>query len=170
MDRRPLTRRALTGATIAVIAIAALSGCDLLPGPGAGDPSSTDPSPEPTPTAPLEEGTTEVQLAVGESAQISLGSLNPSTGDQWGLISQTDETVADAWIVSGEAVYGPHTPNPRPTGTPSPHAIEITALAPGTTTLRFLYCTRTAIAEGCDQSNGTLDPPVPPQEITVTVR
>ncbi|EWS81003.1 hypothetical protein BF93_00655 [Brachybacterium phenoliresistens] len=117
----------------------------------------------------LEQGTTEVDLAVGESAQISLGEGSQGVGDAWGVVSETDSAVASAEVVMDEEVHGTEQGEDAP-GATMPYAVEVTGLAPGTTTVRVLYCTRSEIAEDCDQSQGTLEPPVDPVEITVTVR
>lgn len=116
-----------------------------------------------------EQGTTEVEIGVGETTQVSLGDGSPGIGDDWGVISQTDDSVVDAEVVLGENVYGATGVEDAP-GSSTPFAVELTGLASGSTQVRVLYCTRTEIADDCDQSIGTLDPPVDPVEIVVTVR
>ncbi len=140
-----------------------LAGCALL---SPGEPGT--PSASPTGTL-LEQGTTEVELGAGELAQVSLGEGSQGIGDAWGVVSQSDDSVAQAEIVMDEEVLGAEEGEDAP-GASMPYAVQITGLAPGTSTVRVLYCTRAEITEGCDQSQGTLEPPVAPIEITVTVR
>lgn len=163
--------RLLTALATALLVAAPLAGCSLA--------DRVEPQPTPTTAPPtarqgtlLPKGTTEVELAVGETVQVSLGQGSPGVGDTWGVVSQTDESTASADVEIGDAVFGtaPGTETPAPVGGSRPYAVELTGVGPGTTTVRVLYCTRAAIAEGCDQSQGTLDPPVDPVEITVTVR
>lgn len=116
----------------------------------------------------LPQGTTEVHLAVGETARVSLGEGSQGVGDDWGVISQTDDAVAEAEVVMDEEVHGTEQGADAP-GASMPYAVELTGEQAGTTTVRVLYCTRTEIAEDCDQSKGTLDAPVDPVEITVVV-
>ncbi|ATG50658.1 hypothetical protein CFK38_03330 [Brachybacterium vulturis] len=151
----PARGRAARALTL-LVGAALLAGCGVLGG-GSGD----DP-------ALLVQGTTEVQLAVGETAQVSLGEGSQGIGDDWGVISQTDATVAEASVVMDEEVFGTDEGQDAP-GASMPYAVELTGRQPGTTTVRVLYCTRTEIAEDCDQSQGTLDAPVAPVEITVVV-
>ncbi|WP_394213882.1 hypothetical protein [Brachybacterium vulturis] len=151
----PARRRAARALTL-LVGAALLAGCGVLGG-GSGD----DP-------ALLVQGTTEVQLAVGETAQVSLGEGSQGVGDDWGVISQTDATVAEASVVMDEEVFGTEDGQDAP-GASMPYAVELTGQQPGTSTVRVLYCTRTEIAEDCDQSKGTLDAPVAPVEITVVV-
>lgn len=117
----------------------------------------------------LPEGTATVELDVGETAQISLGRGTPGVGDDWGVISISDEKVADAGVVLGREVHTDDPGGDQP-GAELPYAVQIDAKAPGTTRVRVLYCTRAKIAENCDQTQGTLKPPVAPREITVRVR
>lgn len=116
----------------------------------------------------LDEGTTEVELEVGQTLQVDLGTWEPSVGDDWGVVSQTAPDVADAEVVMGSSVVGER---PRRDdaagGGDARYAVEITALAPGTTTIRTLHCWRDGIEEGCDQAPNR---PIDPVEITVTVR
>lgn len=151
----PARRRTARALTL-VLGTVLLAGCGVLGGASGDDP------------ALLVQGTTEVQLAVGETAQVSLGEGSQGVGDDWGVISQTDATVAEASVVMDEEVFGTDEGQDAP-GTSMPYAVELTGQQPGTTTLRVLYCTRTEIAEDCDQSQGTLDAPVAPVEITVVV-
>ena len=147
--------RALT----AVAAILLLAGCGVLGGDEGGEDAEAE---------LLAQGTTEVRLAVGETAQVSLGEGSQGVGDDWGVISKTDDAVAEAEVVMGEEVHGTDGDEGAP-GASTVYAVELTGQDPGTTTVRVLYCTRTAIAEECDQSKGTLEPPVDPVEITVVV-
>lgn len=146
------TARALT----TVAAVLLLAGCGVLSGDDGAEGEL------------LAQGTAEVHLAVGETAQISLGEGSQGVGDDWGVVSQTDEAVAAAEVVMGEEVHGTAEAEDAP-GASMPYAVELTGERAGTTTVRVLYCTRAAIAEDCDQSTGTLDPPVDPVEITVVV-
>lgn len=156
-------RRRPSGALGALAATVVLAGCGMLGG------SAEDPTSGPAGGTLHEQGTTEVEIAVGETAQVSLGEGSQGVGDAWGVISQTEESVASADVVLGEDVYGTGGGQDAP-GASMPYAVELTGIEAGTTTVRVLYCTRAEIAEGCDQSKGTLDPPVDPVEITVTVR
>lgn len=168
---RPVTPHRLTtqrhrrssGALGALAATVLLAGCGILGG------SAEDPTSGPAEGTLHDQGTTEVEIAVGETAQVSLGEGSQGVGDAWGVISQTEESVASADVVLDEDVYGTGVGEDAP-GSSMPYAVELTGLDAGTTTVRVLYCTRAEIAEGCDQSKGTLDPPVDPVEITVTVR
>ena len=151
-----------------------LSGCSLLP--SAEEPPEEEPTPstEVTPEGVtlLGEGTTEVDVQAGGVVQVSLPEGSLGVGDYWGVISVADPSVAEAEVAIGEEVYGvaPSTEEPDNTGGTQQFAVEIQALAPGETTVRVLYCTRTReVSEGCDQSHGTLDAPVDPVEIAVRV-
>lgn len=156
MTRCAPARRRPTAVLSGLVLAVTLAGCGLL-------------GPQQEDAVLLEQGTAEVELAVGESAQVSLGEGSQGVGDDWGVVSQTDASVASAEVVMDEEVHGTAEGEQAP-GATMPFAVELTGLAPGTTTVRVLYCTRTEIAEGCDQSHGTLEPPVDPVEITVTVR
>jgi|GEM_PF-5214146 len=48
-------------------------------------------------------------------------------------------------------------------------AVQVKLLQPGLTKVVVQYCTRTTehVTKDCDQSHGTLTPPVKPVEITV---
>lgn len=153
----PAHRRAARALTVVVAAVL-LAGCGVLSG---GDDSDADPE-------LLTQGTAEVQLTVGETAQVSLGEGSQGVGDEWGVVSQTDDTVTTTTVVMDEDVFGAEEGEDAP-GASMPYAVELTGQQPGTTTVRVLYCTRTEIAEGCDQSQGTLEAPVAPVEITVVV-
>lgn len=155
----PVTARRRTGRALAAVAgVMLLAGCGML---GGGNGSGGD-------VELLPEGTTEVQLAVGETAQVSLGEGSQGVGDDWGVVSQTDDAVAEAEVVMDEEVSGTEEGEDAP-GASMPYAVELTGREPGTTTVRVLYCTRAEIAEDCDQSKGTLEAPVAPVEITVVV-
>ncbi|MCS6711768.1 hypothetical protein JSY14_06930 [Brachybacterium sp. EF45031] len=116
----------------------------------------------------LTEGTTSVDVAPGETVQVSLGTGSQGIGDDWGDVSISDDAVATAEVVRGDRVATTSAGSDAPGGE-IPFAVAIEGHAPGTTTVRVLYCTRTAIAEGCDQSKGTKEAPVAPAELTVTV-
>lgn len=116
----------------------------------------------------LDVGTTEVELEVGQSLQVDLGWWSPGVGDDWGVVSQTAPEIADAEVVMGSGVVGERRRRDDAAGGGDAHyAVEITGLAPGTTTVRTLYCWRDGIEEGCEQAPNT---PIDPVEITVTVR
>ena len=116
----------------------------------------------------LDVGTTEVELEVGQTLQVDLGSWTPGVGDDWGVVSQTVPEVADAEVVMGSDVVGERRRRDDAAGGgDARYAVEITGLAPGTTTVRTLHCWRDGIAEGCAQEPNS---PVDPVEITVTVR
>ena len=112
------------------------------------------------------EGTSEVRVGVGQRAQVDLGIGSPSVGDDWGIVSQTDPSVASADIVSSRSVIG-GTPA-GPPGSSYSFAVEFIGRAPGRSTIRVLHCGRTRIAEGCDQKMSSRGE-IPPQEITVIV-
>lgn len=115
----------------------------------------------------LPQGTREVTVQVGETAQVSLGWINPSIGDIWSVYEVNPEGIAAAKVVKGENVVGGSSPDAPGSGTFG--AVEIMGEKAGTTTVTVLYCTRTEVEPGCDQSLGTLTPPVEPLEIEVTV-
>ncbi|MGP9694154.1 hypothetical protein ACT3TZ_05990 [Brachybacterium sp. AOP25-B2-12] len=138
-------------------------------GAAACDPGS-DPTPTEGPSTTLAPGTTEVELAVGDTEQVGIGDVSPGIGDAWGVVARSDESVADAEVVLAEKVAGVEKDDatePAEVGRPTEAAVAITGRTPGTTTVRVVYCYRTAMAEGCDQGP---DGPVEPLEITVTVR
>lgn len=154
----PVTGRGRAASALAAMAgILLLAGCGMFGGADGPDEEEL-----------LPQGTTEVHLAVGETAQVSLGEGSQGVGDDWGVISQTDDAVAAAEVVMDEEVFGAEQGEDAP-GASMPYAVELTGEQAGTTTVRVLYCTRTEIAEDCDQSKGTLDAPVEPVEITVVV-
>lgn len=119
----------------------------------------------------LPQGTTAVQVAPGETVQVSLAEGSTGIGDDWGVVAISDDAVVGADVAIGSAVFGqpPPTDDGGASGGTSAFAVELEGLAPGEATVRVLYCTRTKVAEGCDQTQGTLDAPVDPVEITVTV-
>lgn len=169
--RRRLRRTA--GLVGILLAAGALASCGVLPTDR--DPAPTRPT---TGTELLPEGTDRVDLEVGETAQVSLGEGSQGVGDAWGLAEQNDDGVADtggiatAEVVLGDDVVGSSGGDggEEKPGASMTYAVELTGTAPGTTTVRVLYCTRTkTFTEECDQSNGTKEPPVEPVEITVTV-
>lgn len=151
-------RRKLPAILTATVAVLALSGCYLL------DPDL------------LAEGTDEVSLEVGETAQVDLGEWSPGIGDRWGAVPVTngstgehgtvDDGVVTAGVVMNSEVFGVRDRRDRPeAGGSVPHAVELTGLAPGTTTVRIVHCYRVEIAEDCDQGPRDIDP----IELTVTV-
>ena len=158
----------LVAAHVLLAASLTLAGCDLLT-PREG------PTPDQTPTSPeaslLPEGTTEVTVAPGETVQVSLGTGNIGVGDAWDVINETEPDVASADVVTGDAVSGYTTPEESQgaVGDFSPFAVEITGEQAGTSTITVQYCTRTKVAPDCDQTQGTLDAPVDPIDVTVTV-
>lgn len=157
-----------------------LGGCGVLGGDEPTDPPVPDqPTAQQTSASEvegtlLEEGTTEVELSVGEIVQVSLGSGSPGIGDDWGVISQTEDGVVDAEVVSGGSVIDgggdARGDDGEAPGSETPFSVELEGVASGTSTVRVLYCTRSPIEEGCDQDKGTREAPVVPVEITVTVR
>lgn len=166
-------------ATFVAAAAVVVSGCSLL-GAADGEDTTENPPTSATSTRPtpregtlLKQGTTSVTLEVGERVQVSLPRGSLGVGDLWGIGAVGDPDVAVASIAIGERVFGEEpadkdTPAP---GSSSAFAVEIEAVATGTTTVRAIYCTRVhEVSQGCDQSEGTLDPPVKPVEITVRVR
>lgn len=171
--RRSTGKRRSTAVGIIAAAMLALSGCSILGGSGP-EPTTDGPTtqdqdgPTPADVELLPEGTTTVDLAPGESIQVSLGTGNQGIGDDWGVVANSAETVATAEVVRGDdvAVEGAESDAP---GSETPFAVAVDAHTPGTTTVRVLYCTRTKVAEGCDQSKGTKDAPVGPIELTITV-
>lgn len=161
---------------LAVAGAVLLSGCSLLP---VGEDPSTDPSDQATTTqaAPrkgtlLPEGTAAIDVTAGESVQVSLPEGSLGVGDYWGVVSVGDPAIVEADVAIGEEVFGvePASGNTQAPGGTQQFAVEIHGLTAGETTVRVLYCTRTReIEEDCDQSHGTLEPPVEPVEISVRV-
>lgn len=114
---------------------------------------------------PLPLGTTDVELSVGETAQVALGEWSPGVGDGWGVVSQTDEAVLEAVdVFTGGRVFG-ETERDLGDGASLPHAVEVTGAARGVSTVRVIYCYRDTIVEGCDQGPRDIEP----IEITVAV-
>ena len=149
-----------------------MSGCSLLGGEEPPAPSpTTEQSPTPKEGTLLPEGTTEVEVAADETVQVALPEGSLGVGDYWDVVSVADDTIIDADVAIGEDVVGElPSGNDEEVGGSQAFAVEVTGLAPGETTVRVLYCTRTrTVSEGCDQSQGTLEPPVEPVEIRVRV-
>ncbi|MGP9694155.1 hypothetical protein ACT3TZ_05995 [Brachybacterium sp. AOP25-B2-12] len=122
---------------------------------------------------PLPLGTDALTLAVGEEVQVALTAVRPGVGEAWGVVSVDPPDVATAQVVHGAAVTGQDAPEAgrRPlVGGPVATAVAVQALAPGTATVRILFCYRSAIEEGCDQGQAYGLDPVDPVLITVTVR
>ncbi|MGP9538097.1 hypothetical protein ACT3SP_08795 [Brachybacterium sp. AOP43-C2-M15] len=172
--RRTAGVRGRSAAVLLAAAALTLSGCSLL---DSGDPAPppTDPTSEeeatPREGTLLPEGTTEAEVGVGESVQVALPEGSLGVGDYWGVVSVEDPGIAEADVAIGEDVVGE-----RPDGSgdgeggTQAFAIEISGIEAGETTVRVLYCTRTReVSEDCDQSHGTLEPPVEPVEIVVRV-
>lgn len=124
----------------------------------------------------LAEGTDEVSIEVGETAQVDLGEWSPGVGDAWGAVpvaeGDTGENgivnngVVVAGVVMNSEVFGVRERRDGPEGGGSfPYAVELTGVAPGTSTVRIVYCYRTEITEDCDQGPRNIDP----IELTVTV-
>ncbi|MGP9682432.1 hypothetical protein [Brachybacterium sp. AOP3-A1-3] len=124
----------------------------------------------------LAEGTDTVTIEVGETAQVALGEWSPGVGDDWGAVPVTDDSAGEhgavddgvvvADVVMNSEVFGVRERRDGPeAGGSFPYAVELTGVAPGTSTVRLVYCYRTAIAEDCDQGPRDIDP----IEITVTV-
>ncbi|HEX7349781.1 hypothetical protein [Brachybacterium sp.] len=142
--RRPARPLAALGALLA------LSGCYLL---------------EPD---PLPRGTEDVTIEAGETVQVDLGSWSPGVGDDWGVLPQAQEGTLEARVVMNSEVFGVRERRDRPeAGGELPYAVELTGLAPGTSTVRIQYCYRTAITEDCEQRPH--EDRVAPLEIDVTV-
>lgn len=141
-------------------------------------PEEQDPEPPPSSSTPaaegtlLPEGTAEIEIDIGETVQVSLPDGSVGIGDHWGVLAVADPDVADADVAIGSAVFG--APPNRTDGGTEPvqqFAIEVTGTSAGETTVTVLYCTRTReVSEDCDQSQGTLEPPVDPVELIVSVR
>lgn len=164
--RRRATARTALAAAALLVACGALTGCDLL-APGRPDHGpSTSPEPEIPQTYP--EVTRAVTVARGETIRIALPNGNPSVGDQWGVVSSSEPAVAHA-EVHVEPKEKPSPGAPPMVGGPAAFSVQIRGDHPGSTTIRVLYCTRSVIKEGCDQSHGRLKPPVEPREYRVTV-
>ena len=141
-----------------------MSGCALL-----GEEESPTPAPTPREGTLLPEGTTEVEVAADETVQVALPKGSLGVGDYWGVVSVEDDSIIEADVAIGEDVVGelPSDTDEEEGGTQA-FAVEVTGLSPGETTVRVLYCTGTrTVSEGCDQSQGTLEPPVDPVEIRV---
>lgn len=142
----------------AAVAVLTLTGCYLL------DPDL------------LAGGTDEVSIEVGETAQVDLGEWSPGVGDDWGAVpvaegdtgenGTVDDGVVVAGVVMNSEVFGVRDRRDGPeAGGSFPYAVELTGVAPGTSTVRLVYCYRTGIAEDCDQGPRDIDP----IELTVTV-
>ena len=148
-----------------------MSGCSLL---GEEEPPTPAPTTEQSPTPRegtlLPEGTTEVEMAADETVQVALPEGSLGVGDYWDVGSVEDDSIVEADVAIGEDVVGELPSDDEEEGGSQAFAVEVTGLAPGETTVRVLYCTRTrTVSEGCDQSQGTLEPPVEPVEIRVRV-
>lgn len=113
----------------------------------------------------LPAGTEEVTIEVGETTQVDLGWWSPGVGDDWGVLPPGDDGTVGAQVVTGGSVFGERERRDDGTGGESPYAVELTGLAPGTSTVLVAYCYRTAITEGCDQGPNEQDT----IELTVTV-
>lgn len=124
----------------------------------------------------LAEGTDEVSIEVGETVQVDLGQWSPGVGDDWGAVPVTDDSTGEhgtvddgivtAGVVMNSEVFGVRERRDGPeAGGSFPYAVELTGVAPGTSTVRLVYCYRTNIAEDCDQGPRDIDP----IELTVTV-
>lgn len=157
--------RVRTLAVVVLLGSLALTGC----GPK-GDATPGAPSTPAESRTTLPPQTIQIAVAVGESAQLGLGSLNPSVGDNWGVVSQQPSGLVEARTVTGDRVFG-HTPSPSEasaTGLSTVGAIQITGLKPGTTKLKVIYCYRSEVREGCDQGYAK-GAEYQPKIITVTV-
>ena len=146
-----------------------MSGCSLL---GEEEPPTPAPTTEQSPTPRegtlLPEGTTEVEMAADETVQVALPEGSLGVGDYWDVVSVEDDSIVEADVAIGEDVVGELTSDDEEEGGSQAFAVEVTGLSPGETTVRVLYCTGTrTVSEGCDQSQGTLEPPVDPVEIRV---
>ena len=147
-----------------------MSGCSLL---GEEEPPTPAPTTEQSPTPRegtlLPEGTTEVEVAADVTVQVALPKGSQGVEDYWDVVSVEDDSIIEADVAIGEYVVGelPSDTDEEEGGTQD-FAVEVTGLSPGETTVRVLYCTGTrTVSEGCDQSQGTLEPPVDPVEIRV---
>ncbi len=174
-DERPLGRspwRTVVPAGV-VLFLTLTVGC----APTAPDERSPTPDPAlPTGTPAegtlLPEGTSDIELTVGETVQVRLPDGSVGVGDHWGVLDTSDPSVVRADVAIGSSVIGSQ-PNRSDGGTEpvQQFAIEVTGLEPGTSTVTVLYCTRTReVSKDCDQSQGTLEGPVEPVELSVTVR
>ena len=137
-----------------------MSGCSLL---GEEEPPTPAPTTEQSPTPRegtlLPEGTTEVEMAADETVQVALPEGSLGVGDYWDVVSVEDDSIIEADVAIGEDVVGELTSDDEEEGGSQAFAVEVTGLAPGETTVQVLYCTRTrTVSEGCDQSEGTLEP------------
>lgn len=84
------------------------------------------------------------------------------------MVSVEDDSIIDADVAIGEDVVGKLPSGSDEVGGSQAFAVEVTGLAPGETTVRMPYCTRTRTVDmGCDQ--GMLEPPVDPVKIRVRV-
>ena len=149
-----------------------MSGCALLGEEESPTPApTTEQTPPPREGTPLPEGTTEIEVAADETVHVALPEGSLGVGDYWGVVSVEDDSIIEADVAFGEDVVGeyPSDTDEEEGGTQA-FAVEVTGQSPGETTVRVLYCTRTrTVSEGCDQSQGTLEPPVDPVEILVRV-
>lgn len=169
---RTMRRDRRAHVALAAVGVLLLGGCSLLPSDD--DPPTTSPAPATGPATPkdgivLPEGTKEVAVPLDEAVQIALPDGSPGVGDLWGVASIDDPAIVEADVVIGEDVMGAEDTD-NEDGSTQPYAIELHGLTDGETTVRVLYCTRVhEVSEDCDQSQGTLDPPVEPVEIAVRV-
>ena len=174
--RRGPCRTGTARLVLAATGIVQLSSCPLLSSQA--DPTPADPGPTaseratPREGALLAEGTTEVDVAPGDTVQVSLPEGSLGVGDYWGVVAVDEPSVAGADVAIGEAVFGvePAAEGTHSTGGNQQFAVEIRGLTAGETTVRALYRTQTrTVSQDCDQSRDTLDAPVEPVEITVRV-
>lgn len=172
--RTPERTAGRAGRIAALIAagLLALSGCSLL---GGGDGDNADcgghHGSAPHEGEFLQQGTTEVDTTAGERVQVALPDGSLGVGDDWGVIEVSDPSVVDADVVVGEKVFGQEPSDDTKVGGSSPFAIELRAKKAGEATVTVVYCTRARdFSRMCDQSQGTLEAPVKPVEVTVTVQ
>lgn len=160
-SRTPLRGPVRTVMVAALLGSLALTGC--------GSKSEPTPSPSESRTT-LSPHTSQIEVAVGQSAQLGLGEMNLSVGDGWGVVSQQPSGIVEAKTVTGEKVFG-YTQPPEDVGkagAPTVGAIQITGTRPGTTKLKVVYCFRDTIREGCNRGYSKADENQP-KTITVTV-
>lgn len=120
----------------------------------------------------LARGTTQVNLARGATVQVSLGDYQPGVGDDWGVVNASPEGLVDADVIRGDAVAGQDAESPSAppkVGGKTAFAVRITGVESGRASVTVVYCTRAAVEDGCDQTHGTLDAPIEPVVLDVTV-
>ena len=102
-----------------------------------------------------------MDVAPGDTVQVSLPEGSLGVGDYWGVVSVDDPSVAGADVAIGEAVFGvePAAEGTHSTGGNQQFAVEIRGLTAGETTVRTLYCTQTrTVSQDCGKVSAARRP------------